>query len=106
MSRASTSSEIGPEGDKNLAPGESGNFPLLSEEGWTRQQIKGREASFDGADGVVIQFRQFPETNHHPVCAAKDASQLFLDRAASPPRRGGETSSLHVAYKTGASHLL
>src|SRR5262245_3720049 len=32
---------------------------------------------------------------HHPGCAAKDAAQLFLDRAATPPRRGGENSPHH-----------
>jgi hypothetical protein len=40
---------------------------------------------------VVGQFRQkLMVFTHHPVCAAKDATQLFLDRAATPPRRGGE----------------
>jgi hypothetical protein len=27
-----------------------------------------------------------------PVCATKVVSQLFLDRAATPPRRGGDSS--------------
>jgi hypothetical protein len=30
------------------------------------------------------------ELSHHPVCAEKVASRLFSDRAATPPRRGGE----------------
>jgi len=74
----------------------TGNFPLLFEEGWPRQQIKCRDATSYGADGVVIQFRQnFVETDHHPVCAAEEATQLFLDRAATPPRSGGESPKLH-----------
>ena len=53
--------------------------------------IKYRAASFPGADGVVIQLRQnFVVNEHHPVCAAEDAAQLFVDRAATPPRGGGE----------------
>ena len=28
------------------------------QEGWTRHQEKYREASFDGADGVVVQIKQ------------------------------------------------
>ena len=44
-----------------------------------------------GADGVVSKFQQnLFVVDHHPVCAAEDATQLFLDRAATPPRRGGE----------------
>jgi hypothetical protein len=44
---------------------------------------------------VVIKHRnQFlMEFTHHPVCAAKDASQHFLYRADTPPRRGGECQS-------------
>jgi hypothetical protein len=29
------------------------NIPLLEKEGWTRHQRRYREATFDGADGVV-----------------------------------------------------
>jgi hypothetical protein len=32
---------------------ENDQFPSLAKEGWTRHQIKCREASFVGADGVV-----------------------------------------------------
>jgi hypothetical protein len=66
-------------------------FPLLSKEGWPRQQENNREATADGAYGVVTKHRNnLSEIDHHPVCAAKDASRQFHDRAATPPRRGGE----------------
>src|SRR5215471_2878311 len=45
------------------------------------------------ADGVVIKFhRIFLRLNTTPSARAKDASRLFLDRAATLPRRGGENS--------------
>src|SRR6186997_1121390 len=67
--------------DRDIAP--------PGQEGWTRHQEKYREASFDGADGVVVQDQteMFLNLNHHPVCAASDASHLM----AQPPllaRRG------------------
>jgi hypothetical protein len=57
------------------------------QEGWTRHQEKYREASFDGADGVVVQDQteMFSNLNHHPVCAASDASHFLLTAAATPP---------------------
>ena len=45
-------------------------IPRLSKAGWTRQQEKCREASFDGADGVVFNFQnEFLELNNRPVYA-------------------------------------
>src|SRR4029450_13944138 len=69
--------------DRNIAP--------PGQEGWTRHQEKYREASFDGADGVVVQGQteMFLNLNHHPVCAASDASHFFLTGAATPPRQEG-----------------
>ena len=57
------------------------------QEGWTRHQEKYREASFDGADGVVVQDQteMFSNLNHHPVCAASDASHFLPSGAATPP---------------------
>jgi hypothetical protein len=59
--------------------------------------IRSREASFDGADGVVRNGAFFKEriSKHfgnlnHPVCATAVASHLFLDGAATPPVSGGE----------------
>ena len=57
---------------------------------------RSREASFDGADGVVESgtaskertLKQFVNPNH-PVCAAAERD-LFLDGAATPPVSGGE----------------
>jgi len=48
-------------------------------QGWTRHQEKYREASFDGADGVVVQIKRkcFLNLNHHPVCGAMVASATF-----------------------------
>jgi len=59
--------------------------------------IRSREASFDGADGVVgngtCSKERIPKhfTNpDHPVCAAAVASHLFFDGAATPPVSEGE----------------
>jgi hypothetical protein len=78
--------------------------PLLTEEGWPRPQEECREASFDGADGVVKNGTPSKERipkrfgNHdHPVCAAAEASHLFLDGAATPPVSGGELPASHSA---------
>jgi hypothetical protein len=49
------------------------------QEGWTRHQGEYREASFDGADGVVVQDQteMFLKPNHHPVCAVSVAAAAF-----------------------------
>ena len=56
--------------------------PLLGKEGWTRQQERCREATFDGADGVVSSAAKFrPEISRHadhPVCGAKVGSAAFF----------------------------
>jgi hypothetical protein len=49
-----------------------------------------------GADGVVINESRsspfcFVELDNHPVCAAKERER-FLDGAATPPWKGGESS--------------
>jgi hypothetical protein len=49
------------------------------EEGWTRHQEKWREASFDGADGVVA-YDEIWRVSDHPVCAFG---------AATPPHEEG-----------------
>src|SRR5437762_8167469 len=46
-----------------------------------------------GADGVVRNI------SDHPVCASKVASQLFLDRAASPPLEEGNSSIPLVLFR-------
>ena len=51
--------------------------PLLIQEGWTRHQEKCREATFDGADGVVRHDETFPHTDH-PVCGAKVGCAGYL----------------------------
>src|SRR5215831_1460741 len=63
---------------------------------------RSREASFNGADGVVENgtlskeriLKHFVNPNH-PVCAAAVASHLFLDGAATPPVSGGEFPACH-----------
>src|SRR5262249_37669064 len=65
------------------------NFPLLSEEGWTRPQKISRSLLY-GADGVIKFHGILLRLNTTPSARAKDASRPFLDRAATPPRRGGE----------------
>jgi hypothetical protein len=63
-------------------------IPLLSRGGEDATSGKYREASFQGADGVVLVKN--PLTSTTPSARAKVASQLFLDRASTPPllRRG------------------
>ena len=64
--------------------------PLLKEEGWTRHQERCREATFDGADGVVRQDETLRRSDH-PVCGAKVGfAAFFLNAAATPPVPGGE----------------
>src|SRR5262249_10330060 len=49
-----------------------------------------------GAAGVVFKFhRILLRLNTTPSARGLDASRLFLDRAATPPRRGGENSPRH-----------
>jgi hypothetical protein len=50
--------------------------------------IKCREASFEGADGVVAHKPDFIVSDH-PVCAASVASRHFVTGAASPPHEEG-----------------
>jgi hypothetical protein len=63
---------------------------------------RSREASFDGADGVVENGTSSQErilkdlvNPDHPVCAAAVASHLFLDGAATPAGSGGEFPARH-----------
>jgi hypothetical protein len=63
---------------------------------------RSREASFNGADGVVQNGTLSKEcilkhfgNPYHPVCAAVMASHLFLDGAATPPVSGGEFPAWH-----------
>ena len=52
--------------------------------------IVAKHPLWSGRGGDLIPPEFLFVADHHPVCAAKDASQLFLDRAATSPRRGGE----------------
>src|SRR5437868_2960568 len=76
-----------------------GSFPLLSRGGVDATLRKCCEATFDGADGVVLvqkNSRRLTNTTFtaaryracapRPSALAKVASRLFPDRAASPPR--------------------
>ena len=65
-------------------------IPLLREEEWPRHQEIPPEASFDGADGVVILESSFRPTT--PSVLSRVASQLFLD--AQPPLLSQEGSTL------------
>jgi hypothetical protein len=73
-------------------------FPSSSRRGG-RDINKLSRSVLSGADGVVTHFLQI---GHHPVCAAKDAPRLFLNRAATPPRRGGEKLVLNELQTTPA----
>jgi cytochrome c553 len=63
---------------------------------------RSREASLNGADGVVEngtsskqRILKHSGNSNHPVCAAAEASHLFLDGAATPPISGGELPASH-----------
>src|SRR6267142_7223810 len=49
-----------------------------------------REATFEGAAGVVSSAKTSARRSDHPVCAASVAARLFLNGAATPPVPGGE----------------
>src|SRR5712664_2154297 len=81
----------------NELPGQG--VPLLGEEGWLRHQEDAAKPPYEGADGVVSPGERFDVNiyhNDHPVCAASEASRLFLTGAATPPVPGGEHSVLAV----------
>src|SRR5690349_13921101 len=61
--------------------------------GLDARSIRCREASLTRADGVVINYEQIMlELDHHSVRSTKEASQYFVNVAATPPRRGGDSS--------------
>ena len=66
--------------------------PLLKEEGWTRHQERYREATFDGADGVVKNEEILPHADH-PVCGLRWATPAFF-LMPQPPLLYQETSEL------------
>jgi len=70
--------------------------PLLKEEGWTRHQERCREATFDGADGVVPHEETFRNADHLDVsrCRAHASRPSAAPRSAS-----AEARSLN--YKVG-----
>jgi hypothetical protein len=51
--------------------------PLLREERWTRHQERCREATFDGADGVVRHDETLRFADH-PVCGANVGFAAFF----------------------------
>ena len=60
------------------------------QEGWPRHQEKYREASFDGADGVVVQDRQNSfEPEQPPRLRREGRFAPFFDAAATPPGQEG-----------------
>src|SRR5215475_6639243 len=68
---------------------------------------RSREASFNGADGVVQNGTSSKErilkrfvNPDHPVCAVAVASHLLLNGAATPPVSGGEWHAqfIHTLY--------
>src|SRR6266404_3839762 len=73
--------------------------PLLGEEGWLRHQEDAAKPPYEGADGVVSPGQRYNVNfypNDHPVCAASEASRLFLTGAATPPVPGGEHPVLAI----------
>src|SRR5215472_5346898 len=77
----------------------SGCFPSSPRRGG-RDLNKISRSLLSGADGVVMKFRRILlRLNTTPSARAKDASRLFLDCAATPPRRGGENSASVIEIK-------
>src|SRR5213594_5088141 len=94
------------------------NFPLLAEEGWTRQLIEAgapgakREPDRakpqlmvsstklfrpeDFAKLTTITASRYRARASRPSAARSVASQLLVDAAASPPLRGGEYALSYV----------
>ena len=66
------------------------NIPLLAEEGWTRHQQNIAKHPFIGADGVVRSAKYIGSELTTPSARNKVASRLLIDRASTPPLRGGE----------------
>jgi hypothetical protein len=70
-----------------------GLLPAFPRRGGRDDQKNGAKPPLKGADGAVgyvrVALRLFEVTNR-PVCAASEASQHFLDGAATPPWKGGE----------------
>src|SRR5215813_7190137 len=88
-----------------------GEFPLLSEEGWTRpSQNIAKPPLWSGRGGDAIP-QTFVEvgTPPTPSARAKDAARRFLDRAATPPRKGSVVQDVALSasdYCRGAAtHL-
>jgi len=66
--------------------------PLLKEEGWTRHQQRCREATLDGADGVVTHEETLQQTDHLDVSRYRvHASRPF----AAPRSASAEARSLN-----------
>src|SRR5213596_1774523 len=102
------------------------NFPLLAEEGWTRQLIEagapGAKHEPDRAKPQLMvssaklfrpeDFAKLTTTMasryraraSRPSAALSVASQLLVDAAATPPLRGGEYSTFNIS--SIHSHLL
>src|SRR5262249_12401728 len=71
------------------------NFPLLSEEGWTRpRQNFAKPPLWSGRCGDQFH-RLLWSLNRNPSVRTKDASRRFLVRSATPPRREGGTPPHH-----------
>jgi hypothetical protein len=56
---------------RTWAKGRVAELPSLKEEGWTRHQKRCREATFDGADGVVGHEGTFGLPTTPPAALAK-----------------------------------
>jgi menaquinone-9 beta-reductase len=76
--------------------------PSSAEEGWTRPEKKYREASSEGADGVV-SVQKIPDRTT-PSARAEVASRLFL--TAHPPllSRGGDDA--HLQWENHSPNVL
>jgi VWFA-related protein len=70
------------------------------QEGWTRHQEKYREASVDGADGVVVQDQKtcFLNLIHHPVCAIKGSFAFSSYWRSHPSWTGGAMTRCLPAF--------
>ena len=75
------------DGVDELAVGLSGRQSPPREEGWTRHQENAAKPPLLERTGWSLT--ETVSVDDHPVCAASEASRLFLTGAATPPHEEG-----------------
>src|SRR5215471_7103811 len=82
------------------------DIPLLSKEGWLRDQENIAQPPLSAQTGWLLSSRKFELTNHPGRSHQRLLRGIFLKVAATPPWKGGEyransfTSSKARDYRT------